>query len=254
MRALILSDVHANMQALAAVLAAAPEYDIVWNLGDVVGYGASPNETIVCLRELNSIYVRGNHDRACCGLMNLDDFNPVARHAAEWTHAQLSRTRRKWLCDLPQGPVTVGEGLVCVHGSAANEDIYVQTLGEAIDALQAVPGAWVEFYGHTHVQGGFVRSDEAFKLRDAVTSQRGARIIVLDLTEMVTIGGGGIGVLVFLQRWCRDHDIRFKLFNPSRSVRQRLENTNAMSEFDIASLDEMMALLGQADRRYALAS
>ncbi len=86
MRALILSDIHANMQALAAVLAAAPEHDIVWNLGDVVGYGASPNETIVCLKELNSVYVRGNHDRACCGLTSLDDFNPVARQAAEWTH------------------------------------------------------------------------------------------------------------------------------------------------------------------------
>jgi diadenosine tetraphosphatase ApaH/serine/threonine PP2A family protein phosphatase len=162
MRALILSDIHANMQALAAVLAAAPEHDIVWNLGDVVGYGASPNETIVCLKELNSIYVRGNHDRACCGLASLDDFNPVARQAAEWTQAQLSRTRRKWLCELPQGPVTVGDGLVCVHGSAADEDIYVQSLGEAIDALQAVPGAWVEFYGHTHVQGGFVRSDDGW--------------------------------------------------------------------------------------------
>ncbi len=103
-------------------------------------------------------------------------------------------------------------------------------------------------------EGRFVRSDEAFKLRDAVTSQRQAHIIVLDLTEMRAIGGGGIGVLVFLQRWCRDHDIRFKLFNPSRSVQERLENTNAMSEFDIASLDEMMALLAQADRRYALAS
>ena len=61
-------------------------------------------------------------------------------------------------------------------------------------------------------------------------------------------------VLVFLQRWCRDHDIRFKLFNPSRFVRERLEHTNAMSDFDIASLDEMMALLGRADSRYALAS
>jgi anti-anti-sigma factor len=103
-------------------------------------------------------------------------------------------------------------------------------------------------------EGRFVRSDEAFRLRDAVTSQPQAHIIVLDLTEMRAIGGGGIGVLVFLQRWCRDHDIRFKLFNPSRSVQERLENTNAMSEFDIASLDEMMALLAQADRRYALAS
>src|SRR6185312_16715065 len=103
-------------------------------------------------------------------------------------------------------------------------------------------------------EGRFVRSDEAFKLRDAVAKQTDAHLIVLDLTEMGAIGGGGIGVLVFLQRWCRDHDIRFKLFNPSRSVQERLEHTNAMSEFDIASLDEMMALLGQADRRYALAS
>jgi anti-anti-sigma factor len=103
-------------------------------------------------------------------------------------------------------------------------------------------------------EGRFVRSDEAFQLRDAVTAQHNAHVIVLDLTEMQAIGGGGIGVLVFLQRWCRDHDIRFKLFNPSRLVQERLENTNAMSEFDIASLDEMMALLSQADRRYMLAS
>ncbi len=162
MRALILSDIHANMQALAAVLAIAPAHDIVWNLGDIVGYGASPNETIVCLAELQSIYVRGNHDRACSGLASLDEFNPIARQAAEWTQVQLSRTRRKWLSELPRGPVQVGEGLVCVHGSAADEDVYVLSLGEAIDALQAAPNAWVEFFGHTHVQGGFVRSDEGW--------------------------------------------------------------------------------------------
>ena len=103
-------------------------------------------------------------------------------------------------------------------------------------------------------EGRFVRSDEAFKLREAVTSQVQAHVVVLDLTEMHAIGGGGLGVLVFLQRWCRDHDIRFKLFNPSRAVREKLEHTSSMSEFDIASLDEMMALLGRADSRYALAS
>ena len=103
-------------------------------------------------------------------------------------------------------------------------------------------------------EGRFVHSDEAFKLRDAVTSQGQANVVVLDLTEMRAIGGGSVGVLVFLQRWCRDHDIRFKLFNPSRSVREKLEHINSMSEFDIASLDEMMALLGNADSRYALAS
>jgi anti-anti-sigma regulatory factor len=103
-------------------------------------------------------------------------------------------------------------------------------------------------------EGRFVRSDEAFKLRDAVAAQTDAHVIVLDLTETRAIGGGVIGVLVYLQRWARDHDIKFKLFNPSRFVRDKLEHTNAMSQFDIASLDEMMALLGQADSRYALAS
>jgi len=103
-------------------------------------------------------------------------------------------------------------------------------------------------------EGRFMRSDEAYKLRDAVASQKDANVIVLDLTEMRAIGGGAIGVLVSLQRWARDHDIRFKLFNPSRYVKEKLQHTNAMSEFDIASLDEMMALLGRADSRYALAS
>ena len=103
-------------------------------------------------------------------------------------------------------------------------------------------------------EGRFVRSDSAFKLRDAVTAQASARVVVLDLTEMESVGGGVIGMLVFLQRWAYDHDIRFKLFNPIRSVRERLEHASSLSAFEIASLDEMMALLGHADSHYALAS
>lgn len=68
MRALILSDIHANLEALNAVLDAAGPYDALWNLGDVVGYGASPNEVIETLRPLAQLNVRGNHDRVCCGL------------------------------------------------------------------------------------------------------------------------------------------------------------------------------------------
>ena len=103
-------------------------------------------------------------------------------------------------------------------------------------------------------EGRFVRSDAAFKLRDAVTAQVSARVVVLDLTEMEAVGGGVIGMLVFLQRWAYDHDIRFKLFNPIRSVREKLEHASSMSAFEIAGLDEMMALLGNADSRYAMAS
>jgi anti-anti-sigma regulatory factor len=102
--------------------------------------------------------------------------------------------------------------------------------------------------------GRIVQSDAAFKLRDAVTSQSDARTVVLELTEVHSLEGGGLGMLIFLQRWARDHDIRLKLFNPSKSVRERLARVNSFSNFDIATLDEMMALLGSADSRYALAA
>jgi hypothetical protein len=68
------------------------------------------------------------------------------------------------------------------------------------------------------------------------------------------VEGGGLGMLVFLQRWAQDHDIRFKLFNPCKSVRERLKKVSSMSEFDIPTLDEMMALLARADSRYAPAA
>jgi hypothetical protein len=68
MRALVISDIHSNLEALNAVLAAAPPHDVIWNLGDVVGYGASPNEVIDCVQPLGTLVVRGNHDRACGGL------------------------------------------------------------------------------------------------------------------------------------------------------------------------------------------
>ena len=103
-------------------------------------------------------------------------------------------------------------------------------------------------------KGRIVRSEAAFKLREAVGSQRDARIIVLDLSEVPAIEGGGLGMLVFLQRWAHDHDIRLKLFNPSPSVWARLEHVSSMREFDIVTLDEMTALLARGDSRYARAA
>ena len=103
-------------------------------------------------------------------------------------------------------------------------------------------------------EGRIVRSQAAFKLRDAVTSQSEARTVVLELTEVHAIEGGGLGMLIYLQRWARDHGIRLKLFNPSKSVRERLKMVSSLSEFDVPTLDEMMALLASADSRYALAA
>jgi len=103
-------------------------------------------------------------------------------------------------------------------------------------------------------EGRIVRGEAAFKLREAVKSQSHARIIVLDLSEVSAIEGGGLGMLMFVQRWAHDHDIRLKLFNPRQSVRERLDEVSSMREFDIAAFDEMMALLAHADGRYARAA
>ena len=161
MRILLLSDIHSNLEALEACLAAAPAYDLVVNLGDSVGYGANPNEVIARVRSLGSVYVRGNHDKAVSGLMDLEDFNPVAGIATLWTRGQLTQDNLGWLRSLPQGPVSLPElpGVQFVHGSAYDEDEYLVTVRDAIEPLVtgSVP---VTFFGHTHLQGGFVLQGE----------------------------------------------------------------------------------------------
>ena len=137
MRALILSDIHANLDALDAVLAAAPQHDTVWNLGDTVGYGANPNEVIERVKSLGEVSVRGNHDRVCCGLDSLLDFNPIAAQAARWTRTALTPEHVEWLSLLSEGPVMCdGPEVSCVHGSVLDEDQYVMTLRDAWLPLQ----------------------------------------------------------------------------------------------------------------------
>jgi len=102
-------------------------------------------------------------------------------------------------------------------------------------------------------EGRIVQSEAAFKLREAVTSQEDARIVVIALSEVDAIEGGGLGMLVFLRRWARDHNIRLLLFDPSEPVRNRLKRAKSLAEFYIARLDEMMALLAYANTRHALA-
>jgi diadenosine tetraphosphatase ApaH/serine/threonine PP2A family protein phosphatase len=153
---LLLSDIHANLEALEACLAAAPSFDLVANLGDVVGYGASPNEVVERARSLGKIFVRGNHDKAATGLLALDDFNPLAATAALWTREQLTAEHHQWLKSLPQGPIPLENmpEVQLVHGSPTDEDLYVVSLGEALAPLLALPTP-LTFFGHTHLQGGF---------------------------------------------------------------------------------------------------
>jgi diadenosine tetraphosphatase ApaH/serine/threonine PP2A family protein phosphatase len=156
LRILLLSDIHANIEALDACLAAAPAYDLVVNLGDIVGYGASPNEVTDRCRDLGKVFVRGNHDKAATGLMDLEDFNVMAATAAIWTRNELTPENLDWLRALPHGPVSLPDfpQVQLVHGSPNDEDEYVVSLGDALAPLVtlAVP---LTFFGHTHLQGGF---------------------------------------------------------------------------------------------------
>ncbi len=155
-RVLLLSDIHSNLDALEACLAAAPAYDRIANLGDVVGYGACPNEVISRARELDGIFVRGNHDKACSGVSDLDYFNPVAGLAVLWTKRTLTAENLQWLRNLPTGPVQLPElsGVQFAHGSPLDEDEYLIQPTDALDPLAETPLP-LTFFGHTHVQGGF---------------------------------------------------------------------------------------------------
>jgi predicted phosphodiesterase len=154
MRILVLSDLHANHTALAAALAAAEDrWDRAVCLGDIVGYGPDPNEAVSAIRELGASTIRGNHDKAVCGLVATEDFNPAARLAVDWTRAQLSPENLAFLRDLPQGPLET-DGLVLVHGAVFDEDEYIFTPAQALESLLDSASA-VTFFGHTHHQGGF---------------------------------------------------------------------------------------------------
>jgi diadenosine tetraphosphatase ApaH/serine/threonine PP2A family protein phosphatase len=158
MRALVVSDIHGNLHALQAVLAAAGSFDQLWNLGDMVGYGANPNEVLDTLRPLATVSVRGNHDRVCCGLSSAQGFNPVAAEAAAWTERHLTAANLEWLRSVPQGPLVATHRVMIAHGSPLNEDHYIISMRDAWTPLQRM-ATEITFFGHTHVQGGFYQKE-----------------------------------------------------------------------------------------------
>jgi diadenosine tetraphosphatase ApaH/serine/threonine PP2A family protein phosphatase len=154
-RYLILSDIHANWEALKAVLDhAAGEYERAICCGDLVGYGADPNAVVEWVRTHCAAVVRGNHDRACAGLDDLEWFNPVARVAAMWTQQALTPENAGYTRSLPHGPLAL-DGFQLLHGSPLDEDEYVIAAAEAAEAFTYLESR-LAFFGHTHVQGGFL--------------------------------------------------------------------------------------------------
>ncbi len=157
MRIAVLSDIHSNLAALDAVLAAAGPVDGIWQLGDIVGYGPEPDAVVARLREVGAIGVRGNHDAAACGGSEIDWFNPDAKRAMEWTRAAISADSVAWLQTLPDRLSVSGADLV--HGSPREPLWEYVTSVPLARANLAVLEHPIGLHGHTHIPVAFIEDD-----------------------------------------------------------------------------------------------
>ena len=241
MRYLIISDLHANWEALEAVLATTDgEYSEVICCGDLVGYGADPDPVVDWVRAHVSTVVRGNHDRVCCGIDDPEEFNENARKAAYWTRDQLKPQNLQYLRDLPQGPLDISGRFEILHGSLRDEDEYVTSSWEASESFKLLQHP-VAFFGHTHLQGGF------FQLADRPVESLGVAVgrnktrRILELRGNITyfLNPGSVGQP-------RDSDSRaaFAIYDTMGFVeygRVTYDITTAMNKIRQANLPEYLA-------------
>jgi diadenosine tetraphosphatase ApaH/serine/threonine PP2A family protein phosphatase len=185
MRYAVLSDIHANVDALESVLEDAARHGDMrlLLLGDLVGYGAEPNAVIDRLRDLPvAAAIRGNHDRAACGLDDGENFNEVARASAAATMRMLTARNREYLKALPAGPVAVSDLTEICHGTPFDEDAYVFDEMDAVYALRASSRPLCLF-GHTHAPFAARLRGEDLEFLDvrqgaALTALEGGRLLV----------------------------------------------------------------------------
>lgn len=193
MRYLVLSDLHANLEATDAVLAVAPalapEHTLV--LGDLVGYGPDPNAVLDrLLTRADTTIIRGNHDRVAAGLSPDTDFNPHARTAIRWTAAQLTTASRTALAAMATGPVVIDADVEMCHGAPFDEDFYVHTPADAERAGRSARRRLCLF-GHTHIASIFAGSPGRSHL--AGPSGRAPFTLELGQAERWLINPGAVG-------------------------------------------------------------
>ncbi len=166
LRYLVVSDLHANLEAFDAVLADVrrKKFDGVLCMGDVVDYGASPNPVTRKLMGLGGVVIiRGNHERAALGLDDATSFNPVARASAMWTRDKLEPECRKFLQAAPVGPLTVAPGVILCHGAPHDEDAYILSDYDALLGFEHGEFA-VALFGHSHYASAFVHHGDRIQL------------------------------------------------------------------------------------------
>ena len=155
MKYAIISDIHANLEALEAVLAdMRPQAETVICLGDIVGYNANPNECLELVQHVCDVVIAGNHDQAACGLRPYDDFSEYAREAMDWTRQQLTPAWYQYLRDLPITAV-FGDQWLAAHGAPWDTDEYLFHALHFRTAFlyvqEYLPQVRGCFIGHTHL-------------------------------------------------------------------------------------------------------
>jgi len=193
MKYLILSDIHGNLEALQAALleVRSVKIDKYVILGDLVGYGASPNEVVNLVRKMNPIVaVRGNHDKVAAGLSDGRDFNYAARDAALWTRMELSSENRDYVAHLPQGPIEVDGLFDVVHGAPWDEDYYIFQWWQAQAVLQRTDKQ-LTFFGHTHVPVIWMSEDDGELRGEAIPDEYYEHSLEEDKRYLINPGSVG---------------------------------------------------------------
>ena len=192
MRFLILSDIHANWEALEAVLSSASgQYDRIVCCGDLIGYGPDPNRVVDWVRENVATVIRGNHDKVTLGADILEWFNPVAKAAAIWTLNELTAENCEYVRQLAKGPLAV-DGYQIVHGSPLDEDEYLFGAQEVEQAFAYLDHD-LTFFGHTHVQGGFTLTRRGVRIISGARWDDDSAALDLNPDDVYLINPGAIG-------------------------------------------------------------
>jgi diadenosine tetraphosphatase ApaH/serine/threonine PP2A family protein phosphatase len=186
-RVAVLSDIHANVAALDAVLAGVGSVDAIWHLGDVVGYGPEPDAVVARLSDAGVTGVAGNHDRAAVGGREIEWFNPDARAAMEWTRTHLSPATTAWLRDQPERR-TEGDALL-VHGSPRDPVWEYITSASIVRANIAEMPTPIGLFGHTHIPMAWTERDG----RIDGTEPRPDAALTLDGATHLLVNPGSVG-------------------------------------------------------------
>lgn len=176
MKVLVISDIHANLTALEAVLEEAGDADQIWCLGDVVGYGPDPNACVEVIRGLpHGVCLRGNHDSAVCGLSSISKFNYTAQEVLRWTQAKLSKENQRYLASLDakrvEGDFTLAHGSprrpvweYIMDTPTAEENFEHFETDVCLVGHSHLPVVYVQKEGKTMVEAGYLADGQQRQL------------------------------------------------------------------------------------------